>query len=440
MTKEFAYYETYPKVHPVGRPSHVTIRPLGKHAAFDPERTYVVQILPMEEQLHPYQGENDMNYPHFEYRSCDGAIHFDWTFEEEEEYLIRVFLPPELNKHKSVTTQRVYAVQEDLYALRPYMADFHIHTTYSDGKEAPAYVAASYRKKGFDIIAITDHRTMEGSLEAIEAYKDAPIDLMLYRGEEIHLDHEFEKPYEQDTHNINIGGRGSVNTLARADKAAYYAQMKDYMEKHPQPAGVDAAAVASTHWIYEKTRELGGMSIFCHPHWKENVYHVSQKLLDRLFELQEFDVFELLGGQEVDENNCQTAYYVEKRAEGKQVPIVGSSDSHGTIEREYFNWFKTIVFAKSKAFEDVKDAITGLYSVAVEEYRGESPRVHGPYRLVKYALFLLKAWFPVHDELCAEEGRQMFGYINGDETAGRLLAMMQGRTERLLDKYLGKAD
>ena len=41
MTKEFAYYETYPKVHPVGRPSHVTIRPLGKHAAFDPERTYV---------------------------------------------------------------------------------------------------------------------------------------------------------------------------------------------------------------------------------------------------------------------------------------------------------------------------------------------------------------------------------------------------------------
>lgn len=48
-------------------------------------------------------------------------------------------------------------------------ADLHLHTTASDGSNAPAEVVALAREKGFAAIAITDHDTVEGLAEALEA-------------------------------------------------------------------------------------------------------------------------------------------------------------------------------------------------------------------------------------------------------------------------------
>ena len=49
------------------------------------------------------------------------------------------------------------------------MLDLHIHTTASDGTCTPEQVVRMAEKKGFSLIAITDHDTMEGVGEALEA-------------------------------------------------------------------------------------------------------------------------------------------------------------------------------------------------------------------------------------------------------------------------------
>jgi predicted metal-dependent phosphoesterase TrpH len=51
------------------------------------------------------------------------------------------------------------------------MLDLHIHTTASDGTCTPTQVVAMAKEKGFTLVAITDHDTMDGVAEAMEAGK-----------------------------------------------------------------------------------------------------------------------------------------------------------------------------------------------------------------------------------------------------------------------------
>lgn len=80
-------------------------------------------------------------------------------------YRINVFYLME-DKELLLLSTCVYALDEDLYKCSFYKADFHIHTTYSDGYEPPELVAASAREKGMDIIAVTDHNNFNGSVTA----------------------------------------------------------------------------------------------------------------------------------------------------------------------------------------------------------------------------------------------------------------------------------
>ena len=57
----------------------------------------------------------------------------------------------------------------------------------------------------------------------------------------------------------------------------------------------------------------------------------------------------------------------------------------------------------------------------------------------RYACFLLKEYFPLHDELCIEEGRLMKQYATGtpDEKADalRVLEVLCGRVKKQREKY-----
>jgi hypothetical protein len=52
-------------------------------------------------------------------------------------------------------------------------------------------------------------------------------------------------------------------------------------------------------------------------------------------------------------------------------------------------------------------------------------------------LFLLEEYFPLHDELCFEEGRLMKDFICGDSSAAEQLGRLQGRCGALMKKYWG---
>ncbi len=104
------------------------------------------------------------------------------------------------------------------------------------------------------------------------------------------------------------------------------------------------------------------------------------------------------------------------------------------------NWFGTIVFARSSSLEDIKQAITDLKSVAYETVKDEMPRVHGEFRYVAYAFYLLREVFPIHDLYCSAEGALMYRLSVGDESVVPALDALKGTCERYLDEIFGKTD
>lgn len=72
--------------------------------------------------------------------------------------------------------------------------DFHIHSTASDGNLEPLGIIKLAKEKGLDIIAITDHNTMDSVYEAIKIGKKQGICVIpgvevssMYNGEHIHI-------------------------------------------------------------------------------------------------------------------------------------------------------------------------------------------------------------------------------------------------------------
>lgn len=423
VQEELLNYELNARIVPVSKQISIIMRPLGAHAAFENGARYTIYICPMEQSNLPDGREKD--YPSVTVHVQDGLLRFAYVFEQEQEYILRIY---KQGQEKIVTTQRIYALLPDLFARRPYRGDMHCHTYYSDGKEAPATMAAHYRQAGFDFVSITDHGQYFPSIEAIEAYRELPVDLLLMPGEEIH-------PPQNHIHMLGVGGNASVNEYMRNHEAEYRKEVTTLMDSLSIPRGVNAYEAASCAWCFAKIKELGGLSVFCHPHWVQGqVYNVPQNILDFLFDTQLFDAFELLGGQEAKPNNLQIAYFYEQCARGKHFPVIGVGDSHGSVEiSSYFNWNKTVVFSPVLVQEEILSSIKDNWSVAVETQPGEQARVFGPYRLVKYTHFLLETLFPLHDALCFEEGRAMQDAVYGSAWGKRMLSATQGRTKEFVE-------
>jgi hypothetical protein len=125
-------------------------------------------------------------------------------FEAEQEHIFRLEEVSPEEKVREVGVFHVYSLKPDLFTLRPYKGDFHLHTYRSDGQESPAYVAGACRRAGLDFMAITDHRWYGGSVEAKEFYKDLPVDLRIYPGEEVH-------PPDNPVHNRQLWSLGKHN-------------------------------------------------------------------------------------------------------------------------------------------------------------------------------------------------------------------------------------
>lgn len=113
-------------------------------------------------------------------------------------------------------------------------ANFHAHTTCSDGAVSPAECAALYRAKGYDFLAITDHRSV-----TVLPKEECPEGLVLVNGVEF----DYDLP-GQAAHIIGIGVK--PDTASRWQRA-----------DGPQ-AGVDLI------------RRDGGRAILAHPAWSLN--------------------------------------------------------------------------------------------------------------------------------------------------------------------------
>jgi hypothetical protein len=153
-----------------------------------------------------------------------------------------------------------------------------------------------------------------------------------------------------------------------------------------------------------------------------------------------FDAFEVIGGVEQPECNRQVALWGDLRAEGCDLPIVGSSDVHGLYKAFSFPHHFTVCFAETNENGAIVDAVKNGLSVAVEAIGEEYGRryfCYGSLRLVSYAQFLLRYYFPKTERLAAGEGCAMRAYAMG-ETSAELLSLAAEQTRRFSERYLGR--
>ncbi|MCL1951441.1 MAG: hypothetical protein FWF60_01295 [Oscillospiraceae bacterium] len=456
---ELRDYDIFPKVVPAGTASEITIKPLGWHAAFKQGEAYKLSICPLDEGRPSDYPDRPNKFESEITPDADGCIRFAFEFFGEQQFFIR------LHAENFRLQLSVYSVFEDLVGRYPFRGDLHMHTRRSDGRQAPAVVCANYRKTGYDFLAITDHGRYYASLEAIAAYEGAPIEFHIVPGEEVHLPKDYGSTHINDVHIVNFGGLYSINSLVRGadagedvryeddkrsllpdpppilDTGEFHAMIDAYAKTIDIPAGIrgetETYAYAQCHWIFTEIKKAGGLGIFCHPYWISDVFQVPPSFVDAMMEAHPFGAYEVLGGENYfEQNGFQAADYYRDVAKGRRYPVVGSTDSHGSVNNRNSHVCSTIVFSPENERAALVDAIESFYSVAVDTI-DETPRYVGEWRFVRYACFLEKNFFPLHDELCFEEGRAMKDYATGEPGAKETLAFLSGRMKKQREKYFG---
>jgi len=436
--QEVIDYEIWPKVVPVGQETVLHVRNLYPLPFVVEGAPFGVCVMPMEGLGHPWP---DRFAAPVVTRYEQGGIRVSAYFAAEQEYIVEIRPlamgpdgAPNLAEgtDAAVISLRVFALEADLFARRPWKGDIHMHSFHSDGRESPGFVAASCRKIGMDFMAVTDHGRYAPSIEAQENFKNVPLDMLICRGEEVH-------PPENPVHMIHFGGSESINDLMRSDPEGYFKAIDAYerkVEEITDPA--IRRHIASCCWVFDRIRAVGGLGVFCHPYWKvREGYHIAGGVTSWMLENKPFDAYELIGGYykyEADSNTLQIARYHEERAKGRSLPIVGVSDAHGCAASPLFGWYYTISWAEKLTRETVSDAIREGFSVAVEAMEGEVPRAYGPFRLVKLALFLIREVFPLHDSLCDAESEAMFAHLRGEASGAQGLERLSGGVPQLYER------
>ncbi len=162
------------------------------------------------------------------------------------------------------------------------LGDLHVHTHYSDGLDDPRSVVEAAKRAGLRILAVTDHDTVRGALEAI---KYGGLEIVIVPGVEVS---------SRDGHIICLG-----------------------VTEEPQLRGAKAEEVV------EWCRERGGVSIYAHPFG----YLLRAPILStrRIVEVAKIvDAIEVVNGRTIPKFNERA----RELAISLSKPMTAGSDAH----------------------------------------------------------------------------------------------------------------
>lgn len=416
----------YPSVVQAGKETTVTIYPADTSRRFRDNMLCQLDVFGLLDDQLDYQDKAPLEHP---FTLSGGCLHFTHRFDREQEYRIRLRI-----NGGPVITLAMYAVEEDLYRLRPLKGDLHSHCYYSDGLDGLTMTPADYREEGFDFFALTDHNRMFTSRMAQKMYDGVALGMHIMAGEEVHTP-------GSAVHIVHAGGKHSVceqyissPEIFQEEVASIEATLTHIPEQYRK-------RVAMAKWTCEKIHQAGGIAIFPHPFWAPDHYNVSGELQDLLFEEKIFDAFELAGGVSTNAINQQLALWQKHAMAGNRLNVVGSSDSHHhnvEIEQYGFGQRFTVVFAPENTTPAILDAVKNGYSVAGElPFRNaEDVRFYGDFRLVAFAQFLYEHYFAHTWKLCIGEGILMRRWALGEDV-GEILSALAPSVEDFYKRFYG---
>ncbi len=327
----------------------------------------------------------------------------------------------------------VYALGADLYGLKPFKGDSHIHSTNSDGKNSPEEVALRCYEIGLDYQAISDHKVYSTSEDMKRKFSRFPTSMSFFNAEECHYAH---------AHVQNFGGSQSLTDYVKNNKEEFES-LAAAAEK-TLPADLPRALrrqVALAEAEFELIRKLGGIAVFNHPFWEASVKkgkftYLEERILGLIADRKNFDAYELVNSTCADIALARALCHYPMHCAGK--PVIGCSDAH-SVNSQGTGY--TVAFAKSRDFPAIKEAVLGGKSVAVDAYSSHGPKLQrlafGDDRLVKFAYFLFDEYFPLHDRLVAKEGKLIKGALESGSEDCAEIAEAAKAVEGLYGSMLG---
>lgn len=365
--KEYIIVE--PKVYESGKTNTITVR--CRHSSMKLDGEFLVMIQP----VYSYAFEPGIKYNDsiFSVKTENGRLKFDYFFEKEQLYRIAIAQETSDGVLALLTKDQLYAVDSDLYALKPLKGDLHCHTIYSDGFETPEMVVEAALKLGFDFIAVTDHNSYEGSAVASEWVKNNNIPLTIIHGEE----------YSSSFTPMHIISLGSQKPLDEQ----YY--LCDMIEGHSE---VDMICS-----LVAKIKENDGISMMCHPLWKPfcsdgRRMDVSLETVRTTLQMNIFDAVEVVGGSPNDDITTSLLQFQiasENCQPGIDFACIGTTDSHNYSTDPICGKHFTLLFAEGNTEEYIMQAIREKKTVAVQLVDKVNTMCFGSSRLCMYASFLL---------------------------------------------------
>jgi predicted metal-dependent phosphoesterase TrpH len=198
-----------------------------------------------------------------------------------------------------------------------FLADFHVHSNFSDGSIHLPDVVDMFGKRGFGCIAVTDHLCEN---ESILAYLDCsltPAKFPLYMAI---LKSEAERAWKQYKMVVLPGFELTKNSLL------------NHRSAHVLGIGI-TDYVSANQDIPELCRAIraqGAVSVAAHPVWTRKIEKQTYHLWDRRRELEpEFDAWEVASGPHIFDEVANA-----------KLPRIASSDMH--VPRQMTSW-KTVL-------------------------------------------------------------------------------------------------
>ena len=424
-------YAVYPSILPCKKETALTIIPRAWSFFFFEGEEYTVKITSV------FGDEEDYHYPQnfclLTVKATGGVLTFSYTPAMEGEHLIRVF-----RDDKPLCELVTYALEEDLYGLRPLKGDLHAHSYRSDGRCDPPFLATHYREQGYDFFSLTDHNRYYPGDEIDVAFDGVNTGLLRVVGEEVHAT-------GCPIHIVNNGGRSSIIPLFGHAPENYEREVADIQATLPDTIPEQfCSRYARAKWVVDHIHATGGIATFAHPFWRpgaSRTLNVVDEFAELLLMSGMFDAFEIVGGINSIAINRQVNFWADLRAKGLHIPVVGSSDVHriGPDGPTFPNSF-TVAFAADNTQDAVLDAVKNGLTVAVEATGNGYDRHYRPYgstRLISYAQYLLCHYFPHRQRIIEGEGEMMRRYLTG-ECPKELIEQIAAQGEDYTLRFLGK--
>ena len=316
--------------------------------------------------------------------------------------------------------QSVYALEGDLYKLRPFKGDVHMHSRFSDGRNFIEEMGIKCLELGFGFQALSDHRTNKGAKLLCEKFNALPISMRCFVAEECH---------KARPHIHSFGASECITDYIAANQDAFDARALEIVETLPDGLSKEEAlAVAKSEAEFEIIKKFGGLSGLNHPFWRmgERSIHLTKRVVEVLCKRHKFDYFELVNSSCGDDSSDLAIAALFEYGCNDMV-CLATSDAHS---KEKLGAGYTMVFASSNSWEDIRNSIMDKKSVAVEVFDKTLPRIFGKIRYMQYAYFLYQQYFPIYDEICKQQAK-LLGKCIKDKYSKKSKKALADKSEEL---------